>query len=120
VFPRSNLFLSLAVAGLGSAVFAVALAAFSSSFPRSGGEYVYVSRTLHPAVGFGCSVAAALSQCFWIGIGGFWIANLVRAAFSASTGSATLGDWSTSMATADAGFILGTVCVARRASRRAA
>ncbi len=116
VFPRSNLFLSLAVAGLGTAVFAVVLAAFSSSFPRSGGEYVYVSRTLHPALGFACSVAAALSQCFWIGIGGFWIANLVLApvlaAFSASTGSATLGDWSSSMATADAGFILGTICVA--------
>jgi basic amino acid/polyamine antiporter, APA family len=116
VFPRSNLFLSLAVAGLGTAVFAVVLAAFSSSFPRSGGEYVYVSRTLHPSIGFGCSVAAALSQCFWVGIGGSWIANLVLApvlaAFSASTGSATLGDWSTSMASPDAGFILGTVCVA--------
>lgn len=115
VFPNSNLFLSIAVAGLGTAIFAVVLAAFSSSFPRSGGEYVYVSRTLHPAVGFGCSVAAALSQCFWIGIGGFWIANLVLApvlaAFSASTGSATFGDWSSSMATADAGFILGTICV---------
>jgi basic amino acid/polyamine antiporter, APA family len=116
VFPQSNLFLSLAVAGLGTAVFAVVLAAFSSSFPRSGGEYVYVSRTLHPSVGFACSAAAALSQCFWIGIGGFWIANLVLApvldAFSASTGSAMLGHWSSSMATADAGFILGTVCVA--------
>ena len=116
VFPRSNLFLSLAVAGMGTAVFAVVLAAFSSSFPRSGGEYVYVSRTLHPAIGFGCSVAAALSQCFWVGIGGFWIANIVLApvlaAFSASTGSATLGDWSGSLATPDAGFILGTLCVA--------
>src|SRR5215210_882067 len=114
VFPRSNLFLSLAVAGIGTALFTVVLAAFSSSFPRSGGEYVYVSRTLHPAIGFGCSVAAALSQCFWIGIGGFWIANLVLApvlaAFSASTGSATLADWSSSLAGADAGFILGTIC----------
>jgi APA family basic amino acid/polyamine antiporter len=108
-------FLSLLVAGTGTAIFAVVLAAFSSSFPRSGGEYVYISRTLHPALGFGCSVAAALSQCFWIGIGGFWIANLVLApvlaAFSASTGSATLGDWSSSMATADAGFIVGTIGV---------
>ena len=115
VFPSSNLFLSIAIAGTGTAIFATVLAAFSSSFPRSGGEYVYVSRTLHPAIGFGCSVAAALSQCFWIGIGGFWIANLVLApvlaAFSASTGSATFADWSSSMATADAGFIVGTICV---------
>ena len=113
VFPSSNLFLSLAVAGSAVAVFAVVLAAFSSSFPRSGGEYVYVSRTLHPAIGFACSVAAALSQCFWIGIGGSWIANLVLspvfAAFSASTGSATFGDWSSSLGTANAGFIFGTI-----------
>jgi hypothetical protein len=95
VFPRSNLFVGLAIAGLGTAVFAVVLAA-SSSFPRSGGEYVYVSRTLHPAVGFGCSFAATTSQCFWVGIGGSWIANLVLApvlaAFGASTGSEMLGD----------------------------
>jgi hypothetical protein len=33
-------------------------------------------------------------------------------AFSASTGGAMRGHWSCSLATADAGFILGTVCVA--------
>jgi hypothetical protein len=42
----------------------------------------------------------------------------VPAAFSASTGSAALGDWSTSMATADAGFILGTLCVALSSALR--
>jgi basic amino acid/polyamine antiporter, APA family len=115
VFPASNLFLSIAVAGVGTSVFAVVLAAFSSSYPRSGGEYVYISRTLHPAAGFACSVAAALSQCFWIGIGGFWIANLVGApvlaAFGASTGSETITGWGTDLAGANAGFIVGTICV---------
>ncbi len=116
VFPRSNLFLSLVVAGIAIAVFAVVLAAFSSSFPRSGGEYVYVSRTLHPSIGFACSVAAALSQCFWIGIGGLWIANLVLApifaAFAAATGNGTFGDWSASLAKPGAGFIFGTIGIA--------
>jgi APA family basic amino acid/polyamine antiporter len=113
VFPRSNLFLSLAVAGIAIGVFAVVLAAFASSFPRSGGEYVYVSRTLHPSIGFACSVAAALSQCFWIGIGGLWIANLVLspifAAMGASTGTTTFTDWSASLAKPGAGFIFGTI-----------
>jgi amino acid transporter len=113
VFPQSNLFLSLVVAGTGVAVFATVLAAFSSSFPRSGGEYVYVSRTLHPSIGFACSVAAALSQCFWIGIGGLWIANLVLspvfAAMGAATGTSTFTDWSGSLAKPGAGFIFGTI-----------
>jgi amino acid transporter len=115
VFPQSNLFLSIAVAGVGTSIFAAVLAAFSSSFPRSGGEYVYVSRSLHPSIGFACSVAAALSQCFWIGIGGFWIANLVLApvlsAIGVSTGSDTLVGWGTDLGTQTAGFIVGTTAV---------
>ena len=116
VFPQSNLVLSIAIAGIGTSLFAVTLAAFSSSFPRSGGEYVYVSRTLHPSLGFACSVAAALSQCFWIGIGGFWIANLVLApvlsAIGISTGSGTLADWGADLGTEGAGFVVGTIAVA--------
>ncbi len=116
VFPQSNLFLSIAVAGIGTSIFAAVLAAFSSSFPRSGGEYVYVSRSLHPSIGFACSVAAALSQCFWIGIGGFWIANLVLApvlsAIGISTGSDTLVGWGTDLGTQTAGFVVGTIAVA--------
>ena len=115
VFPQSNLFLSIAVAGVGTAIFAAVLAAFSSSFPRSGGEYVYVSRSLHPSLGFACSVAAALSQCFWVGIGGFWIANLVLApvlsAIGVSTGTETLVNWGTDLGTPTAGFVVGTIAV---------
>lgn len=116
VFPQSNLFLSIAIAGIGTSIFAAVLAAFSSSFPRSGGEYVYVSRSLHPSLGFACSVAAALSQCFWVGIGGFWIANLVLgpvlSAIGVSTGSGTLVDWGTDFGTPTAGFVVGTLAVA--------
>lgn len=116
VFPQSNLVLSIAIAGLGTSIFAVALAAFSSSFPRSGGEYVYVSRTLHPSLGFACSVAAALSQCFWIGIGGSWIANLVLSpvlsAIGISIGSETLSNWGADLGTAGAGFVVGSLSVA--------
>jgi amino acid transporter len=115
VFPQSNLYLSLLIAGLVNLVFAGALAIFTSAFPRSGGEYIYVSRSLHPAIGFACSVAAALSQAFWVGIGGYWIATLVLSpvltSIGISTDNATLVNWGTDFGTANWGFVTGTIAV---------
>jgi amino acid transporter len=115
VFPQSNLYLSLVIAGLFNLAFAGALAIFTSAFPRSGGEYVYVSRGLHPAVGFACSVAAALSQAFWVGIGGYWIATLVLSpvltSIGISTGDATLVNWGTDFGTNNWAFATGTIAV---------
>ena len=116
VFPQSNLYLSLLIAGALNVAFAGAMAIFASSFPRSGGEYVYVSRTLHPSIGFACSVAAALSQAFWVGIGGYWIATLVGSpvltSIGISTDNSTLVEWGADLGTNDWGFIVGTVAVA--------
>ena len=115
VFPRSHLLLGIALAAVFNAIFCLALAIFTSSFPRSGGEYVYVSRSLHPAVGFAVSFAAALSQSFWVGVGGYWISTLVLApvtsTFGTTTGNETLVDWGAKFATADSGFIFGTAFV---------
>jgi APA family basic amino acid/polyamine antiporter len=41
---------------------------FNTSMPRSGGDYVYTSRVLHPALGFAANfVGYALFLWFWIG-----------------------------------------------------
>ena len=41
---------------------------FNTSMPRSGGDYVYTSRVLHPAVGFAANfIGYALFLWFWIG-----------------------------------------------------
>jgi len=115
VFPQSNLYLSLVIAGLMNLAFAGVLVMFTSAFPRSGGEYVYLSRSLHPAIGLACSVAAALSQAFWVGIGGYWIATLVLSpvltSIGISTDNTTLVNWGTDFGTNDWGFVTGTIAV---------
>jgi APA family basic amino acid/polyamine antiporter len=40
---------------------------FNTSMPRSGGDYVYISRTIHPAIGFAANfVGYTLFLWFWI------------------------------------------------------
>src|SRR5260370_24685942 len=52
-FPQSNMFLAFLIAiplvGLGPALLYSMLGA---AMPRTGGDYVYVSRVIHPALGF--------------------------------------------------------------------
>ncbi len=106
VFPRSNLLIAILVA-MGLAVFFNLLyGMFAAIMPRTGSEYVYLTRTFHPVVGFMASFAAATSQAFWVGIGGYWIAQYVLGPMMTSygiiTGNATIaaiGEWASSPTT---------------------
>jgi amino acid transporter len=47
---------------------------FSVSMPRSGGEYIYISRTLHPALGLFSSFVISITALSWTGqIQDWWI-----------------------------------------------
>lgn len=45
---------------------------FGAAFPRSGGDYIFISRTLHPALGFVANWGFTWSQIFGIGIFSGW------------------------------------------------
>jgi amino acid transporter len=64
VFPGGN----LPLASLVSIPFSLALAAvyayFCSAMPRSGGDYIFVSRVLHPVLGFFMN----FNYIFWVGL----------------------------------------------------
>jgi amino acid transporter len=100
VFPQSNLLLAIPIA-VGMAVFFNLLyGMFAAIMPRTGSEYVFLTRTFHPVVGFMASFAAAISQAFFAGIGGYWIAQLVLGplfgGYAAVTGDPTMlaiGNW---------------------------
>jgi APA family basic amino acid/polyamine antiporter len=64
VFPGGSIFLALALVVPIAAVFALTFGLLSQAMPRSGGDYVLVSRSLHPALGLASSLALSVSSMF--------------------------------------------------------
>src|SRR3954468_20090354 len=87
-FPGGNMLLAIVI---GTLVMAFTLlwvyAEFAAAMPRSGGDYVFVSRTLHPVVGWLMSWSQGLWLIFfWIGFNA-WFALT----FAAPVAMTTLG-----------------------------
>ena len=115
VFPQSHLLLAIALAAALALPFNLLYGMLASIMPRTGSEYVFLSRTFHPAIGFMASFAAAMSQSFWVGIGGYWIAQFVLGPLFSSYGAvsgneaiASIGAWASEPNTQ---FIFGTVFI---------
>lgn len=112
-FPRSNLILSLVIAEIVILPFLYLYALFATAMPRTGSEYIYISRTLHPSIGFACSFAAALSQSFWTGVGGYWISTFVLSpmltSFGTSSGNAALANLGARFAEPNIALIIASV-----------
>src|SRR3990172_786140 len=62
--------LATVIAIVGAVGIGATYALFAGMYPRSGGEYVFLSRTLHPVVGFGLSFSFAFWQMFYLGLNG--------------------------------------------------
>jgi len=115
IFPQSNLLVAIPIAAALALPFNLLYGMFASIMPRTGSEYVFLSRTFHPAIGFMASFAAAMSQCFWIGIGGYWIAQFVLGPLFSSYGLvsgnqtiADIGAWANDSTT---WLLFGTVFI---------
>jgi APA family basic amino acid/polyamine antiporter len=63
VFPKTNLVLAFIIAGVLATSFNTAYGMLAGAYARSGGEYLYCSRTLNPVLGFLAGTAS-----FWLGI----------------------------------------------------
>src|SRR5436853_2910735 len=91
-FPGGNMLLAIVI---GTLVMAFTLlwvyAEFSAAMPRSGGDYVFVSRTLHPFVGWLMSWSQGLWLIFfWVGFNA-WFALTFAVPVALSTIGASTG-----------------------------
>ncbi|MGH6719712.1 MAG: APC family permease [Alphaproteobacteria bacterium] len=113
LFPDANIF-GIVIVGTAFAVFnGLVYSLLAGAMPRSGGEYVYNGRVLHPAIGFMANWGFTWSQFLGIGIYTQWTVN-----YGLSVSFATMGHALGSQGLLDAGvyiadpwpsFILGTL-----------
>jgi amino acid transporter len=66
--PNADIVTATAIAMLMAIPTAVVHGMLAATFPRSGGEYVYISRILNPALGFAANWNMTLWLLFYIGI----------------------------------------------------
>ncbi len=76
-FPATNPVLGLIVAAVAIVPIYTAYSMLASAMPRSGGDYIFQSRILHPALGFTALMAQCVWLWYWLELSGFWIAAMV-------------------------------------------
>jgi amino acid transporter len=87
-FPHANLWLGVVIAGVFAAVMMVAYAIMSSAMPRSGADYLFQTRLVHPAVAFALAVAYfVLWLPFWEALGGWLLAVVGISPFASVIGT---------------------------------
>ena len=99
LYPGASMPLASLIATIAGLAMGICYAMFATLYPRSGGEYVYLSRTLAPWLGFGVSFSFAFWETFYTGINGAFFSLYSMSPFLAAlglqTGNQTLTNWST-------------------------
>jgi amino acid transporter len=75
LFPGGELIVPGIIATVLSFFIAATYGQLTASFPRSGGDYVFNSRILHPAIGFGMNFSLTVWEWFIAGFYVFFVAS---------------------------------------------
>lgn len=114
-FPHMNLIAAVLFACSAQFLFNGAYALLAGAFPRSGGEYVYISRVLGPFVGFVANVGAYIAFCFYAAVGAFLCVTFGLSPLLAVYGVITDASWASSagtwLADTNHALIIGTAIV---------
>lgn len=115
LYPGASMELAALIALVGAIAIGLAYALLSSIYPRSGGDYVSVSRVLHPSIGFGATWSFAFWELYYYGVNGAFLAIFGLAplfgTLGLQTGNEFLVDAGSWFTTAWGMFITGGVAV---------
>jgi amino acid transporter len=115
LYPGAAVWLSTLLASLGMVVAATVFYLWSVVFPRSGGMYVFLSRTWGPAVAFVFTVLETVIILYYGALAASLIAKVglscAFAAIGAITGSGTLINWAGWVAGASGVFWVGSAMI---------
>lgn len=100
LYPKANVYVSILTAALVTVPVIFTFGRLSAVYPRTGGDYVFVSRNVHPAVGFAQNLSEVIFLLFFVGIGGvltgqYGLGPLFRVmgAYAGSKALVDAGNW---------------------------
>ena len=97
LYPTGNLLISIALGAVTAGIGApLVWGILSGSMPRAGGEYVYNSRILHPAIALGAVFANILAIFYWNWFIATWLGVPALQLFGQYMGWTGFADWAAS------------------------
>jgi APA family basic amino acid/polyamine antiporter len=112
LWPEQNVLLVVTIGTILTVFNAAMYGYLAGVLPRSGGDYVYLSRVVHPAAGFTANWGFTWSQFLGLGLYAAFAVNFgIAIAFATlgnATGNDTLIDWSTSVSGDWPVFLIGS------------
>jgi APA family basic amino acid/polyamine antiporter len=112
LYPGAAVWLSTLLATLGMLMVGTAFYLWSTIFPRSGGIYVFLSRSTHPSLAFVLTVVETLILLYYGALAAGLIVTVGLASFFATVGSVTdngtLLDWAGSISGKAGVFWIGS------------
>lgn len=93
-YPRASIWLAILIAGFFCIFLAIAYSCLVAIMPRSGGDYIFQSRTFGGAFGTICAFTnSTLAQIFYMGIAGFLLATQILSPFLLMLGAEYNANW---------------------------
>jgi amino acid transporter len=115
LYPGAQPWISTLIAALGMVFVAAAFYCWSVVFPRSGGVYVFLSRTINPGVAFTMSLIETIILLYYAALAAGLIVQVGLSSFFGAVGmvakNPTLTSWGTSVARPAGVFWIGTLII---------